>query len=119
MKKIAVLIPCYNEELTIRAVVEDFKNVIPDTSTFNTCTSLHTLIFPNMGNISSNYTIDLSYSPLGTAGEESKQSLLNIFEVDRTIIYSDDLVVSLSSTSKELLADEEKAAITAKGYTIA
>ena len=30
MKKIAVLIPCYNEELTIRAVVEDFKNVIPE-----------------------------------------------------------------------------------------
>lgn len=30
MKKIAVLIPCYNEELTIRAVVEDFKNAIPE-----------------------------------------------------------------------------------------
>ena len=30
MKKIAVLIPCYNAELTIRAVVEDFKNVIPE-----------------------------------------------------------------------------------------
>lgn len=30
MKKIAVLIPCYNEGLTIRAVVEDFKNVIPE-----------------------------------------------------------------------------------------
>ena len=30
MKKIAVLIPCYNEELTIKAVIEDFKNVIPE-----------------------------------------------------------------------------------------
>lgn len=29
MSKIAVLIPCYNEELTIRSVVEDFKKVIP------------------------------------------------------------------------------------------
>ena len=28
-EKIAVLIPCYNEELTIRSVVEDFKKVIP------------------------------------------------------------------------------------------
>ena len=28
MSKIAVLIPCYNEELTIKSVVEDFKNVI-------------------------------------------------------------------------------------------
>ena len=30
MKKIAVLVPCYNEELTIKAVIEDFKNVIPE-----------------------------------------------------------------------------------------
>lgn len=30
MKKIAVMIPCYNEELTIRKVVEDFKNELPD-----------------------------------------------------------------------------------------
>ena len=30
MKKIAVLIPCYNEELTIKAVIEYFKNVIPE-----------------------------------------------------------------------------------------
>ncbi len=30
MKKIAVLIPCYNEELTIKAVIKDFKNVIPE-----------------------------------------------------------------------------------------
>lgn len=30
MKKIAVMIPCYNEELTIRKVVEDFKKELPD-----------------------------------------------------------------------------------------
>lgn len=30
MKKIAVLVPCYNEELTIKAVIEDFKKVIPN-----------------------------------------------------------------------------------------
>ena len=29
-KKIAVLIPCYNEELTISKVVKDFKKVLPD-----------------------------------------------------------------------------------------
>ena len=28
--KIAVLVPCYNEELTIGNVIEDFKNVIPE-----------------------------------------------------------------------------------------
>ena len=30
MKKIAVLIPCYNEELTIEAVIKDFNTVIPE-----------------------------------------------------------------------------------------
>lgn len=30
MKKIAVLVPCYNEELTIRKVVDDFKKELPD-----------------------------------------------------------------------------------------
>ena len=30
MKKIAVLIPCYNEEKTIGKVVSDFKAVLPD-----------------------------------------------------------------------------------------
>lgn len=30
MPKIAVLIPCYNEELAIRKVVEDFKRCLPD-----------------------------------------------------------------------------------------
>ena len=30
MDKIAVLIPCYNEELTIAKVVTDFKNVLPE-----------------------------------------------------------------------------------------
>ncbi len=30
MKKVAVLIPCYNEELTVTKVVTDFKNFLPD-----------------------------------------------------------------------------------------
>ncbi len=30
MKKIAVLIPCYNEELTIKKVINDFKKELPD-----------------------------------------------------------------------------------------
>lgn len=29
MKKIAILIPCYNEELTIGQVIDDFKDVLP------------------------------------------------------------------------------------------
>ena len=30
MEKIAVLIPCYNEELTIEKVIKDFKRELPD-----------------------------------------------------------------------------------------
>lgn len=30
MKKIAVLIPCYNESTTIKKVIEDYKKVLPD-----------------------------------------------------------------------------------------
>ena len=30
MEKIAVLIPCYNEELTIEKVVKDFQKELPD-----------------------------------------------------------------------------------------
>ncbi len=30
MEKIAVLIPCYNEELTIEKVIKDFKKELPD-----------------------------------------------------------------------------------------
>ena len=30
MDKIAILIPCYNEEKTIRKVIEDFKEVVPE-----------------------------------------------------------------------------------------
>ena len=30
MDKVAVLIPCYNESLTVRKVVEDWKRVLPE-----------------------------------------------------------------------------------------
>ena len=30
MDKIAVLIPCYNEAVTIKKVVEDFKTTLPE-----------------------------------------------------------------------------------------
>ena len=34
MKKIAVLIPCYNEEMTIARVVSDFKQALPDATVY-------------------------------------------------------------------------------------
>ena len=30
MSKVAVLIPCYNEEITIEKVVKDFRKELPD-----------------------------------------------------------------------------------------
>lgn len=34
MKKIAVLLPCYNEELTIKKVIQDFQKELPDASIY-------------------------------------------------------------------------------------
>lgn len=34
MDRIAVLIPCYNEEKTIRKVVTDFKRILPDAAIY-------------------------------------------------------------------------------------
>lgn len=34
MDRIAVLIPCYNEEKTIRKVVTDFKRTLPDAAVY-------------------------------------------------------------------------------------
>ena len=33
-EKIAVLIPCYNEEITIKKVIEDFKKELPDANIY-------------------------------------------------------------------------------------
>ena len=40
-KKVAVLIPCYNEELTIKSVIDDFHKALPDAEIYvydNNCT---------------------------------------------------------------------------------
>ena len=34
MDKIAVLIPCYNEEKTVAKVVRDFKEVLPEATVY-------------------------------------------------------------------------------------
>ena len=42
MEKIAVLIPCYNEELTIEKVIKDFKKELPEAIYMFTTTILKT-----------------------------------------------------------------------------
>lgn len=92
---------------------------------FYMCDSLHTLFFPNMGqlkaDVTNNKTISFSRSPLGTAGEESLKAFKEMFTIDRynDLGYTEPLTVILSTVSKSLLTPEEIAAITAKGYTIA
>ena len=34
MSKVAILVPCYNEELTIAKVVEDCKKYVPDAEVY-------------------------------------------------------------------------------------
>ena len=34
MDKIAVLIPCYNESITIKKVVEDYKKALPEATIY-------------------------------------------------------------------------------------
>lgn len=88
------------------------------------CDSLHTLKFTNMGMLEAdnprNSIIHFISCPLGTAGEESRQALIDMFSYDRTANgLTNTLTVQLSAASKALLTAEEIAAITAKGYTIA
>ena len=81
---------------------------------FNGCSKLTSLKFPGMGKTKSVTSIAFPSSPL------DHDSLMSIFDYNRVEnSITKILSVSLLSTSKELLTDEEKAAITAKGYTIA
>lgn len=48
--KIAVLIPCYNESLTVAKVVKDYKEAFP-TADIYVQTSMYTIIIPRMEQI--------------------------------------------------------------------
>ncbi len=86
------------------------------------CTALHTLTLKGLGMSTKLTSIDFSYcSKWGTAGEASRQSL-----IDTLINYSYDragnglsaATLKLHADTKALLTDEEKAQIVAKGFTI-
>ena len=91
----------------------DMTKVTNVSSMFTGCSSLVTLIFPQMGKFKAATTFYLNSCPL------SKESLDSIFTYDRVANSLDALTVKLTSSSKALLTEEEIAAITAKGYTIA
>lgn len=93
-----------------------------DAGLFGGCTALHTLYFPRFGECETATSLNFASLPWGTGGEESRESLIMSLvteSFDRTAAGWNPLVISLSARTKAVLTDEEKAAITAKGYTIA
>lgn len=105
---------------TIRGI-DVGKGTTFSTSMFQNCNSLVFALIKNIGAVSIGSLLS-GLSKWGDGSEENRQSL-----VDSLITYSFDRVTAgLSSTTLSLhanvkarLTDEEKAAITAKGFTIA
>ncbi len=102
----------------------DMTKVTNVAEMFFNCPKLTTLKFPQMGKIKLTSFPFFYYSSgltpaLGTAGEESRQALLDMYSYDRVAAGLGTLTTSLHPSSKALLTEEEIAAITAKGYTIA
>ncbi len=66
MKKIAVLVPCYNEELTVTKVVEDFKRELPDADVY---------VYDNN---SKDKTVELAIKAGAIVGKETRQGKGNV-----------------------------------------
>ena len=66
MNKIAVLIPCYNESLTIRKVVEDYKTALPEADIY---------VYDNN---STDDTVDLARKAGAVVRHEYKQGKGNV-----------------------------------------
>jgi hypothetical protein len=90
---------------------------------FNGCTKLSVMTLKNFGTQSS---IDLrgyvfGKTKWGQGSDEARQSLVDsllTYSFDRATAGYASLTVQLPSASLALLTDTEKAAITAKGYTL-
>ena len=72
MDKIAVLIPCYNEEKTIAKVVNDFKRVLPEAVIY---------VYDNN---STDDTAQIAESCGAVVRHEYKQGKGNVGNVDKT-----------------------------------
>lgn len=92
------------------------------TSAFVQCSKLHTLYFYGFGESPNLTQWSFAAIPWGTGGEESLESLklsLITESFDRAAAGYSAMTLTLNSQTKALLSAEEKAAIVAKGYTIA
>ena len=85
---------------------------------FNNCTSLTSLILgPNFFKTPNVTSIDFSYSTNWTNDTVVTSLVTNSY--DRATAGLSTMTLTLSANTKAALTDEQKAAITAKGYTIA
>lgn len=85
------------------------------------CPKLHTLYVPQLGKCRDATLFDVSSTIWGTAGEESRTSLINSLitnAFDRATAGYPVLTIKLSAATKAILTEEEQAQIIALGYAI-
>ena len=101
----------------------DMSSVTDFGSMFNYCSKLSTINILNLGKQQSVYnTLEASSTIWGQGSDEALQSLKDSLitnSFDRKTAGYSTMTIYLSTATKALLTDAEKAQITAKGYTIA
>ena len=113
---------CYN--LTTISKL-DMSSVTNFDSMFNYCSKLSTINILNLGkqqSVYSNNTLKASSTIWGQGSDEALQSLKDSLitnSFDRKTAGYSTMTIYLSTATKALLTNAEKAQITAKGYTIA
>ena len=113
---------CYN--LTTISKL-DMSSVTNFDSMFDYCSKLSTINILNLGkqqSVYSNNTLEASSTIWGQGSDEALQSLKDSLitnSFDRKTAGYSTMTIYLSTATKALLTDAEKAQITAKGYTIA
>jgi Mycoplasma protein of unknown function, DUF285 len=104
----------------------DFSQITEMTGAFWNCPNLTHIYIKDFG-ASQSLTLSTTFgnsskpTPWGTGSEEARQSLIDsliTYSFDRTAAGYSPLNLALSTETKNVLTDEEKAAITAKGFTI-
>ena len=100
----------------------DMSSVTDFGSMFNYCSKLSTINILNLGKQNSVTSLNASITIWGQGSDEALQSLKDSLitnSFDRKTAGYSTMTIYLSTATKALLTDAEKAQITAKGYTIA
>jgi hypothetical protein len=98
------------------------SDVLYMNGTFRSCANLTYILLKGFGeNVLVNAGAAFADTPWGVGSDEARQSLIDsliTYSFDRAAAGYDALTITLSTATKNVLTDEEKAAITAKGFTI-